>query len=98
MLGASQYQCTLFQIAQVNRTLGDQVDHLSASTDKAKMRLRLFVQWWVEYRGNHDDLSPWLDGAEIRLDQLRARAESTQPPLVSPGELLLDVQVLCRAY
>ena len=74
------------------------MEQLSASTDKAKERLRLFVQWWVEYHGNHDDLSPWLDGAEIRLDQLRARAESTQPPLVSPGELLLDVQVLCKTY
>lgn len=71
----------------------DEVESLNAATDEAKMRLSLFIQWWAEYRDNRDDLCPWLETGETRLQQLVARAESTQPPLVSPAELLIDVQV-----
>ena len=47
----------------------------------------------MEFCGNRDDLTPWLEETESRLGQLRARAESTQSPLVSPAELLADVKV-----
>ena len=88
-------ECLLFcmQISRVNRLLADEVDTLSSNTENARMRLTLFIQWWAEYCDNYDDLSRWLEGAETRLQQLVARAESTQPPLVSPAELLIDVQV-----
>ncbi len=77
----------------MNVLLGDKVEQLSAATEKAKMRLSLFIQWWAEYYGNHDDLCVWLEGASTRLQRVVARAESTQPPRVSPAELLVDIQV-----
>ncbi len=86
--------CLCMQIAEVNALLGDKVEHLSEATEQAKMRLALLIQWWIEYRDNHDDLCQWLEGASTRLQRLVARAESTQPPRVSPTELLVDIQVL----
>ena len=50
----------------------------------------------MEYCSNHGDVVPWLEGAESRLEQLVARAESTQSPLVSPVELLQDAKVYVR--
>ena len=47
----------------------------------------------MEFRSNRDDWTPLLEESESRLGQLRARAESTQSPLVSPAELLADVKV-----
>ncbi len=82
----------------MNRLLADEVETLSSNTERARMRLTLFIQWWAEYYDNYDDLSRWLEGAETRLQQLVARAESTQPPLVSPAELLIDVQVGLLVY
>ena len=59
--------CLCVQVARVNVLLGDKVEQLSAATEKAKMRLSLFIQWWAEYYGNHDDLCVWLEGASTRL-------------------------------
>lgn len=92
MVYVCTYVCVYMQIARVNVLLGDEVEQLSSVTEKAKMRLALLVQWWIEYRGNHDDLCLWLEGASSRLQRLVARAESTHPPRVSPTELLVDIQ------
>ena len=35
----------------------------------------------------------WLEEAESRLEQLEARASSSETPLVSPVELLTDAKV-----
>ena len=47
----------------------------------------------MEFHGNHGDVTSWLEEAEFRLDQLEARATSSEAPLVSPIELLSDAMV-----
>ena len=81
------------QVVEVNHTLTQEIEDLSNSANAAKVRLQLFIEWWVEYCSNRGDVVPWLEGAESRLEQLVARAESTQSPLVSPVELLQDAKV-----
>lgn len=77
----------------MNHALAQEIEDLSGSANAGKVRLQLFIEWWVEYCSNHGDVVPWLEGAESRLEQLVARAESTQSPLVSPVELLQDAKV-----
>ena len=77
----------------MNHALAQEIEDLSSSANAGKVRLQLFIEWWVEYCSNHGDVVPWLEGAESRLEQLVARAESTQSPLVSPVELLQDAKV-----
>ena len=47
----------------------------------------------MEFHSNHGEITQWLEEAESRVDLLEARAESTESPLVSPVELLTDVNV-----
>ena len=81
------------QLVQITRDLTGEIETLSDNSAPAKIHLQLFIEWWVEFCGNRDDLTPWLEETESRLGQLRARAESTQSPLVSLAELLADVKV-----
>ena len=66
---------------------------ISDSANSAKVWLRLFIQWWVEYSSNYDKICLWLKGAESRLEQLVVREENMQSPTVSPVELLQDAKV-----
>ena len=47
----------------------------------------------MEFHGNHGELTSWLEEAESHLDQMEARAGSSEAPLVSPVELLTDAKV-----
>ena len=78
---------------QVSRSLTAEIEALRDSANAAMVRLQLLIEWWAEYHSNQDDIAPWLDDTEARLDQMKARAESTQMPLVSPLELLADARV-----
>ena len=77
----------------MNHLLKTEVETLKDDSDAAMVRLQLFVEWWADYTSNHSDLASWLDEAEYRLQQLVARGESTQSPLVAPTELLADMKV-----
>ena len=77
----------------LNRSLTAEVEVLSDSANAAFVRLQLFIEWWVEYRSNYGDISPWLEEAESRLNQIIMRSENTQPPLVAPMDLLQEAQV-----
>ena len=83
----------LSQVVQVNHMFTKKIEELSYSANSAKVRLQLFIQWWVEYSSNYDKLCPWLKGAASRLEQLVVREESIQSPPVSPVELLQDAKV-----
>ena len=69
------------------------IEELSDSANSAKIWLQLFIQWWVEYSSNYDEVCPWLKGAESQLEQLVVREESIQSPPVSPKGLLQDAKV-----
>ncbi len=84
-------------MVQANRGLTAEIERLRDSANAAMVRLQLFVEWWAEFHANRDDVIPWMDEAEARLDQIVARAESTQSPLVSPLELLADAKVQLSA-
>ena len=79
---------------QINRGLTAEIESLSNDSATAKIRLQLFIEWWVEFHSNHGEICQWLEEAESRLDILEARAESTETPLVSPTELLNDTKVM----
>ena len=79
----------------MNHALRAEVETLKDSSDAAMVRLQLFIEWWADYTSNHADLTSWLEEAESQLQQLVARGESTQSPLVSPAELLDDMKVGC---
>ena len=84
------------QVVQVNHTFTKKIEELSHSANSAssaKVRLQLFIQWWVEYSSNYDKLCPWLKGAESRLKQLVAREEGIQSPPFSSVELLQVAKV-----
>ena len=81
------------QVVKVNHMFTRKIEELSDSTNSAKVRLQLFIQWWVEYSSNCDKICPWLKGAESRLEQLVVREESMQSLTVSPVELLQDAKV-----
>ena len=66
---------------------------ISDSTNSAKVRLQLFIQWWVDYSSNYDKVCLWLKGAESRLEQLVVSEENMQSPPVSQVELLQDAKV-----
>lgn len=77
----------------INKTLTSEIETLSSSTEAAKLRLQLLIEWWVEYNGNYDDMLPWLDSMESSLSQLIARFKSTHPPRVSPMDLVQEIEV-----
>ena len=77
----------------MNRSLTAEIEALRDGANAAMVRLQLFIEWWAEYHSNHDDVVTWMEEAESRLEQLDARAGSTQGPLVSPIELLMDAKV-----
>ncbi len=77
----------------MNRSLTAEIEAMRDNANAAMVRLQLFVEWWVEFHSNHDDVTVWLEEAEGRLEQMVARGDSTQSPLVSPLELLADAQV-----
>ena len=82
---------TLPQVVQVDHMFA--IEELSDFANSAKIWLQLFIQWWVEYSSNYDEVCPWLKGAESRLEQLVVREESIQSPPVSPKGLLQDAKV-----
>lgn len=84
---------SLLQVLQVNRGLTNEIEALADSANAAKVRLQLFLEWWMEFQSNYDDLAQWLEEVEPRLWQLVARGDSTQTPVVSPQELLADAKV-----
>lgn len=83
----------ILQLVIVNKTLSAEVETLVSSTEQAKLRLQLLIQWWEEFHGNHGDVVSWLDEAERSLRQLIARYVSTQPPRTSPGDVLEELKV-----
>ena len=83
------------QLVAVNKALVSEIKNLSASTEQAKLRLHLFIQWWEEFHINRDDILPWLKGMETRISQMMTRFISTLPPRVSPSDMLQELKVMC---
>ena len=81
------------QLVGINKALTHEIEILTSNSEQAKIRLQLLIQWWEEFYGNHSDVVSWLDEAETNLSQLLARFRSSQPPRVSPSEILQDMKV-----
>ena len=83
----------LLQLISVNKILVSEIKNLTASTEQAKLRLHLFIQWWEEFDSNRDDIMPWLDAMETSLDHVTSRYLSKLAPRVSPTDMLQELKV-----
>ena len=81
------------QLLGVNKTLAAGIETVESNADQAKLRIQLLIDWWKEFHGNYGDVTLWLEEVETNINQLLARYHSTQPPRVSPIDLLQEIKV-----
>ena len=86
------------KVVEVNRTLTEEIDTLSDRANEALGHLQLVIEWWSEFNGNHDDVSPWLGAMEEQMTALETQLDSSASPRPCPLSLRETATVSIRVH